>query len=408
MKYFLIYLMTCLAVHCNNTKHVKLEKPIISKISFEIITGSAQMDAYLSKLQGKKIGILANPTSIIGQTHLVDTLLQLGYKISTVFGPEHGFRGNASAGIKVNDEIDEKTGLKIISLYGKKRKPSSKDMSDIDVMLFDIQDVGCRFYTYINVLRDIMEACAENKKPLIVLDRPNPNGYLIDGPVLDMSLKSGIGQFPIPIAHGMTIGEFANMINGESWLPNGLKCELEVIPLKNYHHSMDYPLPIKPSPNLNTYKSVLLYPSLCLFEGTAINLGRGTAFPFTILGSPALKNKFHFSYVPQSIKGMSETPLFIGETCYGIDLRKINLDSLKTEAKINLSWLQTLYKAHPQKEDFFNQKLSTQIGNFDKLAGNTMLKQQIINEVPEDKIRASWEPALSLYKEMRKKYLIYP
>jgi uncharacterized protein YbbC (DUF1343 family) len=373
-----------------------------------IITGAEQTSEYLGKLQGKRVAILANPTSMIGKTHLVDSLSKLKINITKIFGPEHGFRGNASAGIKVDDDKDPATGIKVISLYGKKRKPTAEDLANVDVMVFDIQDVGCRFYTYINVLRDIMEACAENNKPVIVLDRPNPNGYLVDGPILDMQYKSGIGQFPIPIAHGMTIGEFANMINGEKWLPNNLQCKVEVIKVKNYAHDMDYVLPVKPSPNLNTQQSVLLYPSTCLFEGTIMNLGRGTQFPFTILGAPKLKGKYTYSYTPTSIKGMAETPLHLNELCYGLDLRKYDVVKLKKEGKINLSWIQELYNAYPDKADFFNMKLSNQIGDINKLSGTEVFKNQIINNVPESEIRKSWEPGLSNYKVLRKKYLLYP
>lgn len=238
-----------------------------------IITGADQTEKYISDLQNKRIAILANPTTIIGKKHLVDSLQKRGINIVKVFGPEHGFRGNASNGAVVKDEKDSATGIRIISLYGAKHKPSATDLADVDLMIFDIQDVGCRFYTYINVLKEVMEACAENNKTLLILDRPNPNGYLVDGPVLDMKYSSGIGRFPIPISHGMTIGEFAQMINGEGWLANKMQCKLKIIPVANYNHDMPYTLPVKPSPNLNTQQSVMLYPSTCLFEGTIINLG---------------------------------------------------------------------------------------------------------------------------------------
>jgi uncharacterized protein YbbC (DUF1343 family) len=274
----------------------------------KIMTGADQTSKYLPYLKGKRVGILANQTTIIGKKHLVDSLSSIGINIVKVFGPEHGFRGNASNGTHVADEKDPATGIKIISLYGAKRKPSKEDLADVDIMIYDIQDVGCRFYTNINTLRDIMEACGEHNKPLLILDRPNPNGYLVDGPILDMKYKSGIGQFPIPIAHGMTIGEFAQMVNGEGWAA-GKPCKLIIIPVLNYSHDMSYTLPVKPSPNLNTQQSIMLYPSTCLFEGTILNHGRGTYFPFTIFGAPALKGiSIRFSYTPVSIKGMSETP----------------------------------------------------------------------------------------------------
>jgi len=373
----------------------------------EIKTGADQTALYLPYLKGKRIAILGNPTTIIGRRHLVDSLHALGVNIVKAFGPEHGFRGNASAGVVVRDGKDSATGIPVISLYGSKRKPSKEDLANVDLFIYDVQDVGCRFYTYINVLADIMEACAENNKELLILDRPNPNGYFVDGPVMDMKLKSGIGRFPIPITHGMTIAEFAKMINGEGWLPNKLKCRLRIIPVANYTHDMPYVLPVKPSPNLNTAQSILLYPSTCLFEGTSLNHGRGTYFPFTVLGSPLLKGIYSFSYVPTSIPGMSETPLYMNETCYGLDLRNYDLKKLRAEKKINISWMQELYRAYPKKEQFFDYKLSREIGNVDFRTGDSNFKQQIIDGVPEADIRKSWEPALGNYKKMRLKYLIY-
>jgi uncharacterized protein YbbC (DUF1343 family) len=373
-----------------------------------IITGAEQTALYMPFLQGKRIAILANPTTVIGNTHLVDSLKHLGIQVVKVFGPEHGFRGNASAGVKVKDETDSATGIPIISLYGPKRKPSAADLTDVDLVIFDVQDVGCRFYTYINVLADIMEACAENNKELLILDRPNPNGYFVDGPVLDMKLKSGIGKFPIPITHGMTIGEFAQMINGEGWLSNKVKCRIKIIPVANYSHDMYYTLPVKPSPNLNTQQSIMLYPSTCIFEGTVLNYGRGTYYPFTVLGAPALKGKYDFSFTPVSIKGMSETPLYMDQSCYGIDLRNYDINVLLKEKKINIQWIKELYAAYPDKEKFFDYKQSKEIGNVDFRTGDPNFKEQIKAGVPEDEIRKSWEPALSSYKKMRLKYLIYP
>lgn len=370
-------------------------------------TGAEQTEKYLPLLKGKRIGITGNQTTVIGQTHLVDSLQALGVKIVRAFGPEHGFRGQASAGVTVKDERDPKSGIPIVSLYGSKRKPSKKDLEDVDLMIFDVQDVGCRFYTYINVLADVMEACAENGKELLILDRPNPNGYFIDGPVLDMKLKSGIGKFPIPITHGMTIGEFAKMINGEKWLPRNLQCKIKIIPVTNYTHDAEYVLPVKPSPNLNTQQSILLYPSTCLFEGTILNYGRGTQFPFTVLGAPALKGKYDFSFTPVSIKGMSETPLYMNEVCYGIDLRNYDVEKLRAEKKINIKWMQELYNAYPDKEKFFDYKISKEIGNIDFRTGDSLFKEQIKQGVAEEEIRKSWEPGLSNYKKMRQKYLLY-
>lgn len=376
--------------------------------SGEILTGAAQTEKYLPLLKGKRVGMVVNPTSVIANTTSVDSLLKRGINIVKIFGPEHGFRGNASAGIKVADDIDQKTGIKVISLYGKHEIPTAADLADIDMMVFDIQDVGVRFYTYINTLQYVMQACAENNKELIILDRPNPNGFYVDGPILDSRLISGIGLKPLPIVHGLTVGEYAQMLNGEGWLKKQLQCKITIIKVANYNHDMAYDLPVKPSPNLNTQQSILLYPALCLFEGTYLSQGRGTQFPFTILGAPALKGKYSFSFTPESIKGMAETPLHQNQVCYGLDLRNYNISNLRKDKMLNLKWLIELYNAYPDKADFFNSKLSKQINNFDRLAGVYTLKEQIIAGKSEKEIRASWEPELSQYKKMRKKYLLYP
>jgi uncharacterized protein YbbC (DUF1343 family) len=373
-----------------------------------IRTGAEQTEKYLPLLKGKRVGILANPTSIIGNKHLVDSLLKLGVNIVKVFGPEHGFRGNASAGARVADETDAATGIPVISLYGPKNKPSKEDLADVDIMVYDLQDVGVRFYTNINALVRLMDACHDNNKPLLILDRPNPNGYLIDGPILDMKYKSGIGMFPIPIAHGLTIGEFARMANGEGWLINKAKCDITIIPVANYAHDMPYILPVKPSPNLNTQQAVMLYPSTCLFEGIYLNHGRGTYYPFTMIGSPELKGVYDFCFTPTGIKGMAETPLFADQPCYGLDLRHYDVEQLRKKGQINLQWIIELYKNHPHKEKFFDSKLSREMGTIETRVGTGDFRQQIINGVSEEDIRKSWEPGLSQYKEMRKKYLLYP
>lgn len=373
-----------------------------------ILTGADQTEKYLPLLKGKRVAILGNPTSVIGKTHLVDSLQKLGVNIVKVFGPEHGFRGNASAGVKVLDEKDPVTGIPVISLYGPKNKPSKEDLADVDIMIYDLQDVGCRFYTNINLLARLMEACADNGKELLVFDRPNPNGYLVDGPVLDMKYKSGIGMFPIPIAYGLTPGEFANMVNGEGWLRDKIKCNVRVITLANYDHEMEYVLPVKPSPNLNTQQAIMLYPSTCLFEGIYLNHGRGTYYPFTVLGSPELKGKYDFSYTPTGIKGMAETPLFMDTVCYGLDLRNYDIKKLRKSRQVNIQWVIELYKAYPHKEKFFDSKLSKQMGTIERLIGTGDFRQQIADNMPEAEIRKSWEPGLSAYKEMRKKYLLYP
>lgn len=376
--------------------------------SKNILTGAEQTNKYLPYLKGKRIAIMANPTSIIGKRHLVDSLKSLGVNIVKVFGPEHGFRGNASAGVAIADETDAATGIPIISLYGRKNKPSKEDMANVDILIYDLQDVGVRFYTNINALVRLMEVCAANGKEILILDRPNPNGYLIDGPILDMKYKSGIGMFPLPMSHGLTVGEFAQMANGEGWLTNKAKCKIRVIPVANYNHDMRYTLPVPPSPNLNTAQSILLYPSTCMFEGVYVNHGRGTYFPFTVLGSPELKGKFEFSYTPTGIKGMSETPLFRDTVCYGLDLRKYDTELLRKSKQINLQWIMELYRAHPHKEKFFDSKLSREMNTIEQQIGVGDFRQQIIDGKSEKEIRASWEPGLSEYKKMRKKYLLYP
>lgn len=374
----------------------------------KIRTGADQTEKYFSLLRGKRIAMVANPTSQIAGIPLVDSLLHSGILVVKVFGPEHGFRGNASAGVTVGDSHDPLTGIPIISLYGKKSIPSREDLKDVDIVVFDIQDVGARFFTYIITLQHVMQSCADFHKPILILDRPNPNGYYVDGPVLEDSLRSGVGLQPIPIVHGMTMGEFAIMINGEGWLLNKVKCNLKVIKMANYSHASIYVLPVPPSPNLNTQLAIQLYPSLCLFEGTVISLGRGTQRPFTMLGAPSLAGKYVYSFNPVSIPGMSEHPLYQDSVCFGLNFEKLDFESLHSKKQINLQWLFEFYKAYPDKEIFFDASRSKQIGNFDKLAGTTLLRKQIIEGASEQTIRKSWEPALSRFKAIRKKYLLYP
>lgn len=404
MKYLIaVALVLSLCINRNDTP-VTFDLPAETKIK----TGAEQTDLYLPYLKGKRVALLANQTTIIGEKHLVDSLQSLGVDIKKVFGPEHGFRGNASAGVVVSNEIDKTTGIPIISLYGKKNKPTKADLADVDIVIYDLQDVGCRFYTNINALSRLMEACAAYGKELLILDRPNPNGYLIDGPILDMKYKSGIGMFPVPMSHGLTVAEFAQMANGEGWLTGKVKCALKIIKVANYNHDMPYVLPVNPSPNLNTPQSILLYPSTCMFEGTYLNHGRGTQYPFTVFGSPYLKGKYDFSYTPTSIKGMSETPLFMNQLCYGLDLRNYDVEKLRKTKKINLQWIMDLYKASPNKELFFKSELSKEMGVIERLIGSGLFRQQIIDGKSEQEIRASWEPGLSEYKTMRKKYVLYP
>ncbi|MBX2951960.1 MAG: DUF1343 domain-containing protein [Leadbetterella sp.] len=374
----------------------------------EIMTGAEQTEKYVPYLKGKRVGLVANQSSIIVQNNIVDSLLSLGVNIVKVFGPEHGFRGNASNGAVVHDEKDAKTGIPIISLYGRNEKPTKEQLAGIDLMVFDIQDVGCRFYTNINTLEHVMQACSENNLELMILDRPNPNGYVVDGPVMtDDRFRSAIGIHKIPMTHGMTLGEFAQYLNGEGYLKK--PCKINIVKVANYNHDMPYVLPRNPSPNLNTQQAVLLFPSLCMFEGTAINEGRGTYMPFTILGAPALKGKYSFSYQPVAIPGMSEHPNHKDAVCYGLDLREYDVNELRKRRQINLAWVIELYNAYPDKAKFFTPGRANQdISAFDLRIGTDQLRKQIIAGVPEAEIRKSWEPGLQEFKTIREKYLLYP
>ena len=368
-----------------------------------VIVGANQISKYQNIIKNKRVGIIANHTSLIFKennlnSHLVDSLLSLGFDIKKIFAPEHGFRGTEPNGANIKDEIDSKTGLKIISLHGNKRnygEIDDNDLTDIDVLIFDIQDVGVRFYTHLSVLHYVMKASAKNNIPLIVLDRPNPNGHYIDGPVLDLKNKSFVGMHEVPIVYGLTIGEYARMINGEGWLGDNLKTELEIIKLKNYNRNIIYNLPIAPSPNLPNKRAVNLYPSLCLFEGTNISVGRGTNLQFQIYGSPFLnKNRNEFNFTPLSNKG-SKFPKHNQIICNGKDLRKV-----KDLDKLSLSYIISAYNDSRNKYEFFNSY-------FLKLSGNESLKNQIINNVPELEIKQSWKKNIDNFKLIRKKYLIY-
>jgi uncharacterized protein YbbC (DUF1343 family) len=374
----------------------------IKKSTAHILPAADRLDAYINLLKGRNVGMLINQTSVIGnkKTPLVDSLLKLGIGVKKIFGPEHGFRGNGSDGAKIDNTTDKVTGLPAISLYGKHFKPTPEDLKGIDLMVFDVQDVGARFYTYISTLHYVMEACAENNIELLVLDRPNPNGTFVDGPVLDTAFRSFVGMHPIPIVHGMTIAEYAQMINGEGWLKNNVKCKLNIIKVANYERGMDYTLPVNPSPNLNTQQSILLYPHICLFEGTVLSLGRGTLSPFQVIGSPLLKGKYQFSFKPVSIPGMSDNPPLKDQTCYGINLKNYNPEAIRKSGKLNLAWLLDVYKIFPDKAHFFTIY-------FNKLAGNNTLQKQIEAGKTEVEIRKSWEPALTKFKSVRAKYLLY-
>ena len=365
----------------------------------QVITGAARTGEYLPLLKGKKVAVVANQTSMIGETHLVDSLLSLGINIKKIFSPEHGFRGVADAGEHLDDYNDVKTGLPVISLYGKHRKPLIEDMEGLDIVLFDIQDVGLRFYTYISTMHYMMEACAENNVDFLVLDRPNPNGFYVDGPVLDSALRSFVGMHPVPVVHGMTVAEYAQMINGEGWLKDSLTCNLKCVKCENYTHKTYYDLPVKPSPNLPNLRSIYLYPSLCFFEGTCMSVGRGTDFPFQIFGHPDYPDT-GFSFTPRSIEGAATNPKYKGKVCNGVDLSHIPFDFVHDNRRLVLDWLIDAYSSMKNTKDFFN-------AYFDKLAGNSTLREQIIAGKNKWIIYASWKKDIEDFKNKRKKYLLY-
>lgn len=372
------------------------QKPANSKDneSEKISVGAERSELYLSKLQGKKVAVVGNQTSVIGSTHLVDSLQKLGINIVKAFSPEHGFRGVADAGEKVNSSVDAKTGIPIVSLYGSNKKPTQEQLKGIEVIVFDIQDVGVRFYTYISTLHYVMEAAAEAKIPVIILDRPNPNGHYVDGPVLESTYKSFIGMHNVPIVYGMTIGEYGQMINGEGWLSGELVCELSVIPIKNYTHQSQYSLPIPPSPNLKSDKAINLYPSLCLFEGTVVSVGRGTETPFEIYGHPDFP-KTDFSFTPKPMEG-AKSPMLMNKLCNGY-----NLENEERLTSLNLSYFIQAHKLLGIEKLLSNGKF------FNQLAGNSKLIEQIKANVPEAEIRASWKKELEEFKVVRGKYLVY-
>lgn len=363
----------------------------------DAIVGASRMELYLPDLQNKNIGVVANQTSIFNNTHLIDTLLSQGISIKKIFTPEHGFRGSADEGASVNNSIDEKTQLPIISLYGNNKKPKQEQLKDIDIILFDLQDVGVRFYTYISTMTYVMEAAAENNIPIIVLDRPNPNGFYIDGPVLEKENSSFVGLHQVPVVYGLTIGEYAMMVNGEYWMKDSLQCDLKVIPLGKYDRSAIYELPVKPSPNLPNWESVYLYPSLCFFEGTVVSIGRGTESPFQVYGHPLMNEEFTFT--PRQAEGR-KAPLLCNQECHGEYLLEYAHDFKRNKKQLNLSWIINAYNQLKDNEKFFNNFLV-------KLTGTKYLEQQIKDGLSEDEIRSSWEPKLKEYKKIREKYLIY-
>ena len=426
-SFLLVLLISFSASSCSaqNTASVNA----VDENKDKIIPAAERLDKYLHLLKGKNVAVFANHTSTVGDSHLVDVLMKSGVKIKVIFGPEHGFRGNADAGEKVENVIDKETGIPVVSLYGKKRKPSAEDVKDVDVMLFDIQDVGVRFYTYISSLQDYMESAIEHNIPLVVLDRPNPNGHYVDGPVLEPKFKSFVGMQPIPIVYGMTIGEYAKMLLEEGWLskeamqdytskvlaaiyPAGAKYfSLTVIPNGNYTHNSKYVLPVKPSPNLPEIQSIYWYPSTCFFEGTALSEGRGTDKPFQIFGHPSLPKNL-YSFTPTSREGAKE-PKLKNQLCYGWNLSGTPQEVLKAvNDQIQLKYLLEAYRLFPDKEKFFLSAKKEQLTEtdyfFNKLAGNATLMQQVKNGVSEEEIRKSWQPGLEAFMKIRAKYLLYP
>ncbi|MFN3917998.1 MAG: exo-beta-N-acetylmuramidase NamZ domain-containing protein [Flavobacteriales bacterium] len=412
-KYTLLAQLTCilsfLVISCSSAKPEQIPptEPVddinttIKKVALTptITTGSERMDAYLPQLRDKKIGVTGNHSSLVNGKHLVDTLLAQGVEVKKIFSPEHGFRGTADAGERIESGKDVKTGLPVISLYGKNKKPTQEQLDGIELMIFDIQDVGARFYTYISTMHYVMEACAEKGIPVMILDRPNPNGYYVDGPVLREELKSFIGMHPVPVVHGMTVAEYAQMINEEGWLEKNHKCELILIPCLNYTHTSRYELPVPPSPNLKTVASIALYPSICFMEGTIVSVGRGTENPFTVLGYPQYPDTI-FSFTPKPREGAKD-PTYKNQRCYGLNLAP-EAELLLQNGKVELKWLVDMYSKAPDKKKFFTSN------SFDKLTGDKKIKEMLINGKSAQEMEAYWKPEVGSFKTTRKKYLLYP
>lgn len=390
-----------LIIACSNSQTNETNNDTISEAVHEetkpIIVGAEQPELYLDSLLNKNVALVVNQSSLVKEKHLVDFLIENKVNVIKIFAPEHGFRGNIDRGSHVESEIDEKTGLPIVSMFGKNRRPTDEQLKDVDVVIFDIQDAGARFFTYISSMHEVMEACAVNDKQLIVFDRPNPLGDYVDGPIRQDKFKSFVGMHPIPVVHGLTVGELARMINGENWLENGRQCKLQVIKVKNYTHSMQYSLPVKPSPNLPNDLSIRLYPSLCFFEATPVSIGRGTQFPFQVIGFPD-KSFGDSLFIPKDIKGMQVNPIQEGKVCYGIDLRSKDADSIK----FTLKYVIKFYNQFKDKKKFFKSEKW-----FNLLAGNDRLIEQIRKGVSEDEIRMSWKKELDEYLKVRELYLLY-
>ncbi len=393
---FFVVLVVFFAWNCGRTT------PEFSQSSEQpaILTGAERLDMYLPELKGKRIGLVVNQTSRVGDTHLVDTLVALGVDIRRIFAPEHGFRGTADAGEKITDGKDPATGIPLVSLYGAKRKPAPEDLADLDWVVFDIQDVGARFYTFISTMHYVMSACGEQGVLFMVLDRPNPNGHYVDGPVLDTAFRSFVGMHPVPVMHGMTVGEYALMIEGEGWLDGGVGCTLLVIPCANYNHQSEYILPVKPSPNLPNNRAIYLYPSLCFFEGTEASVGRGTDKQFQVYGAPDFPGG-DFTFTPVPMPGATR-PKHQDRACNGFDLSGVDPTTIREEKRLNLSYLVGFIQAYPDPGAFISRP-----DFFDLLAGGETLRTQLLAGKSEAEIRQSWEPALSNFKALRKPYLLY-
>jgi uncharacterized protein YbbC (DUF1343 family) len=394
----LVFLLACLPILQTSLAQNPVKTEIVMLTDQEVKTGASQLEAYLPVLSGKRVALVANHSSLIGKTHLVDTLLRRGVKINRVFAPEHGFRGDADAGEHVATGKDAKTGIPLVSLYGNSKKPRREHLQDVDVVMFDIQDVGVRFYTYISTMSYVMEACAENNIPFIVLDRPNPNGHYVDGPVLDTTFRSFLGLHPVPLVHGMTVGEYAQMVNGEGWLKDKKKCQLQVIPCKGWKHRFYYQVSTPPSPNLTSMNSIYLYPSLGLFEGTTVSVGRGTDRPFEKIGFPGF-TEGNYRFTPMPGKG-SKHPLYEGKECSGFNLDGFGENYIRDTRAVYLFWLINMYQATKDKNVFFTK-------TFDQHAGTDQLRKAIISGKTEKEIRESWKPGLEKFKQVRKKYLMY-
>lgn len=388
--------MACLCFVELNFSSTNKKVPPIDKP----VAGAYNLKAYLHLIKGKRVGMVVNQTSTLGHHHLVDSLLKLKINITKILVPEHGIRGESDAGEKIKSSTDEATGIVMLSIYGDHQKPTRDDLKDLDVIIFDIQDIGVRFYTYIATMTLVMEACAEHQIPMIVLDRPNPNGYYVDGPVLKKGFESFVGMHPVPVVYGLSIGEYALMINGESWLANNVKCALTVIPCRNYVHTMRFELPVKPSPNIPNQRATLLYPSICFFEGTDWSEGRGTPTPFIVFGHPKYSSG-NYQFIPTSMPG-AKSPKLLNQVCHGHNLTDIPIGEIKSWKRINLRWLLNAYENMKGRDSFF-------LANhyFNKLAGNDELMAQIKAGKSEEEIRASWKSDIAAYMLIRKKYLLY-